>query len=558
MGSRPAATVQRVVPADRDEPQETIDGVPQRRVASRTSPRSRSASSSGGSSSGRSSSRSCAAKPQATTSASGQEFVFYDGPPFANGLPHYGHLLTGFVKDAVPRYQTMRGKLVHRRFGWDCHGLPAEVEAERELGIAGHPEITAVRHRQLQRRLPHERAALHRRVGALRHAPGPLGRLRERLQDARSRLHGERHVGVQDALGQGPRVRGIQGAGVLLALRDAAEQHRDADGRRLLRPPGPGAHGRLRAASTTAASRPARCCSPGRRRRGRCRRTSPSPSAPTSTTPSSSRDGQATDPRRGAPRALRRRARRGAGSRDRHAVGAGRAPLPAAVRLLRRRRAPRHRRSAFQVLAADFVATEDGTGIVHMAPGFGEDDQIVANAAGIPTIVPMDEHGRYTARRAAVGRRAGVRRQPGRHPPPQGAQPRAPPRDLQPLVPALLALLQAARLPRHLVVVRRRHEVPRPHGRAQRGDHLGAQPRQARQLRQVAGERPRLVDQPQPLLGLADPGVAQRRPALPAHRRLRLDRRARGATSASRSTTSTGRRSTSWCARTPTTRRAGR
>ena len=71
------------------------------------------------------------------------EFVFYDGPPFANGLPHYGHLLTGFVKDAVPRYQTMRGRRVERRFGWDCHGLPAEVEAENELGIAGHPEITA-------------------------------------------------------------------------------------------------------------------------------------------------------------------------------------------------------------------------------------------------------------------------------------------------------------------------------------------------------------------------------------------------------------------------------
>src|SRR5687767_13419546 len=71
------------------------------------------------------------------------EFVFYDGPPFANGLPHYGHLLTGFVKDAVPRYQTMRGKRVERRFGWDCHGLPAEVHAEKELGISGHPAITA-------------------------------------------------------------------------------------------------------------------------------------------------------------------------------------------------------------------------------------------------------------------------------------------------------------------------------------------------------------------------------------------------------------------------------
>src|SRR5215813_11597100 len=63
------------------------------------------------------------------------EFVFYDGPPFANGLPHYGHLLTGYVKDLVPRYQTMRGRRVERRFGWDCHGLPAEVEAEKQLGI---------------------------------------------------------------------------------------------------------------------------------------------------------------------------------------------------------------------------------------------------------------------------------------------------------------------------------------------------------------------------------------------------------------------------------------
>ena len=69
------------------------------------------------------------------------EFVFYDGPPFANGLPHYGHLLTGYVKDIVPRYKTMRGDKVDRRFGWDCHGLPAEVEAERLLGISGKADI---------------------------------------------------------------------------------------------------------------------------------------------------------------------------------------------------------------------------------------------------------------------------------------------------------------------------------------------------------------------------------------------------------------------------------
>ncbi len=70
------------------------------------------------------------------------EFVFYDGPPFANGLPHHGHLLTGYVKDVVPRYQTMRGKRVDRRFGWDCHGLPAEMETEKQLGVSGRVAIT--------------------------------------------------------------------------------------------------------------------------------------------------------------------------------------------------------------------------------------------------------------------------------------------------------------------------------------------------------------------------------------------------------------------------------
>ncbi len=72
-----------------------------------------------------------------------KEYVFYDGPPFANGLPHYGHIVTGFVKDIVPRYQTMRGKLVERRFGWDCHGLPAEMHSEQELKVAGHKAIEA-------------------------------------------------------------------------------------------------------------------------------------------------------------------------------------------------------------------------------------------------------------------------------------------------------------------------------------------------------------------------------------------------------------------------------
>lgn len=72
-----------------------------------------------------------------------EEFVFYDGPPFATGLPHYGHLLAGTIKDVIPRYKTMRGFRVERRFGWDCHGLPVEFEMEQTLKLAGRHEIEA-------------------------------------------------------------------------------------------------------------------------------------------------------------------------------------------------------------------------------------------------------------------------------------------------------------------------------------------------------------------------------------------------------------------------------
>jgi len=73
-----------------------------------------------------------------------ERYVFYDGPPFATGLPHYGHLLAGTIKDIVPRYQTMRGKYVERRFGWDTHGLPIEALAQDALGVSGAPDIKAL------------------------------------------------------------------------------------------------------------------------------------------------------------------------------------------------------------------------------------------------------------------------------------------------------------------------------------------------------------------------------------------------------------------------------
>jgi len=76
--------------------------------------------------------------------ADGKPFTFYDGPPFATGLPHYGHLLASTIKDVVPRYQTMNGRFVRRRWGWDCHGLPIEEVVERKLGISGKKQIEEI------------------------------------------------------------------------------------------------------------------------------------------------------------------------------------------------------------------------------------------------------------------------------------------------------------------------------------------------------------------------------------------------------------------------------
>src|SRR3989304_2235699 len=69
------------------------------------------------------------------------DFIFYDGPPFANGLPHYGHILASVIKDVIPRYKTMKGFRVPRRWGWDCHGLPVEYEIEKELNLKSKKDI---------------------------------------------------------------------------------------------------------------------------------------------------------------------------------------------------------------------------------------------------------------------------------------------------------------------------------------------------------------------------------------------------------------------------------
>jgi isoleucyl-tRNA synthetase len=122
--------------------------------------------------------RSVKARPES------DRFVFYDGPPFATGLPHYGHLVPSTIKDVVPRYWTMRGKRVERRFGWDTHGLPIEMLMEKQLGLSGPSSVRAYGVDRFNEACRANVFTLRRRVAADHRPPRAVGRLRRRLQDA--------------------------------------------------------------------------------------------------------------------------------------------------------------------------------------------------------------------------------------------------------------------------------------------------------------------------------------------------------------------------------------
>jgi isoleucyl-tRNA synthetase len=327
--------------------------------------------------------RSVAARPAGAGGAN--EFVFYDGPPFANGLPHYGHLLTGFVKDAVPRYQTMRGRRVERRFGWDCHGLPAEVEAEKELGISGHPGITeygidrfnaacrtsVLRYTDEWRRYVtrqarwvdfdndyktldapymesvmwafktlHDKGLVYEGFRVLAYCwrcETPLSNTETRMDDV-YRDRQDPALTVWFELETGERILAWTTTPWTLPSNLALAVGPDVD-YAMMR--GTDGHTYVIAEARL-------------------------------------------------------------GAYEKELDGAERVGTVRGVDLVGRSYAPMFpflagTENAFRVLGADFVTTEDGTGVVHMAPGFGEDDQIACNAAGIPTLCPMDEHGRYTA-----------------------------------------------------------------------------------------------------------------------------------------------------------------
>ena len=124
-------------------------------------------------------------------------FVFYEGPPTANGMPHPGHCLTRAIKDLFPRYRTMRGYRCERKAGWDTHGLPVEVEVCKELGIHSQRRNRSLRHRTLHPEVPTKRVALHEGMGAADRAHRLLGRSQKRLCHLPPKLRRKRLVEPQ-------------------------------------------------------------------------------------------------------------------------------------------------------------------------------------------------------------------------------------------------------------------------------------------------------------------------------------------------------------------------
>lgn len=335
-----------------------------------------------------------------TTADGGHEFVFYDGPPFANGLPHFGHLLTGYAKDVVPRYRTMRGRRVDRRFGWDCHGLPAEMESEKQLGISGRKKIEEY---GIARFNAHCQESVLRYTNEWQEYVTRQGRWVDFERDYKtmdasymeSVLWAFKQLWDEGLVYEGYRVMPYSWAAETPVSNFETRQdnsYRERDDPALTvkftLEPAAGDLGPLHLLVWT---------------------TTPW-TLPSNLAAAVGPDidygvyrVEAEGPAKGELWVL------GAEAAAKYARELGVEPgdvSPLTVikgsDLVGRGYVPPFdyfvgRENAHRVLAGDFVDTSEGTGVVHMAPGFGEDDQRVCEANGIALVVPVDEQGRFTA-----------------------------------------------------------------------------------------------------------------------------------------------------------------
>ena len=318
------------------------------------------------------------------------EYVFYDGPPFANGLPHYGHLLTGYVKDIVPRYQTMRGKRVERRFGWDTHGLPAELEAERQLGITDKSQI--------------DEMGIAAFNDACRES---VLRYTDEWQQYVTRQarwvdfdHDYKTLDVTYM------------ESVIWAFKQLWDKGLVYEGYRVLpycwRDETPLSNHELRMDDEVYKSRQDPAVTVGFSLQGNDNELDGAYLLIWTTTPWTLPSNLATAVhpevdyvlvRGGDQRYLLAEARVSAYAKE---IGEDPEVIGRYVGadLLGTRYAPPFpyfvgAENAHRVLAADYVTTEDGTGIVHIAPAYGEEDKVVTDAAGIVPVTPVDAKGRF-------------------------------------------------------------------------------------------------------------------------------------------------------------------
>ena len=325
-----------------------------------------------------------------------QEYVFYDGPPFANGLPHYGHLLTGYVKDIVPRYRTMRGYRVERRFGWDTHGLPAELEVERQLGITDKSQIDAM----------------------------GIAAFNQACRDSVLRYTSEwqayvtRQARWVDFDNDYKTLDLPFMESVLWAFKQLWDKGLAYEGYRVLpycwRDETPLSNHELRMDDDVYKSRQDPALTVGFRivGGGPAGELEGAHLLVWTTTPWTlpSNQAVAVNPdvtyvqvAAGERRYLLAQARLGAYARELGLGDGEQAQVLGSYRgseLLDMHYAPpfpyfMDSANAFRVLAADFVSTEDGTGIVHLAPAYGEDDKNTTDPAGIIPVTPVDAKGRF-------------------------------------------------------------------------------------------------------------------------------------------------------------------
>ncbi len=439
--------------------------------------------------------------------AGGEPWIFYEGPPTANGRPGLHHVWARAFKDLYPRFQTMRGRSVPRKGGWDCHGLPVELEVEKELGLHTKHEIEAYgvaefnqRCRESVRRYVEDWSALTARSGVWIDTADAYWTLSDdyiesvwwlvrQLWDRGLLYEGHRVVALLRALRHRP-----------LLPRGPAQGYQDVVD--------PSVYVRFPlvddGSPTDGADLLVWTTTPWTLVSNVAAAVGPDIAYVRVADPDGGRDLVLA-----AAAAERRYPDAEPVGRWTGAELVGRRYRAA----LRRASTCRPRPTACRVVAADFVTTDDGSGIVHLAPAFGEEDAAVGRAEGLPVLNPVDAEATfddtvpgYTGRFVKDAdadliddaRPAGPARRPGA---------------LRAQLPALLALRHAAHLLGQDLVVRPHLRAPRRAAPGERDDRVAPRAPQARSLRQVARGQHRLGPVPGPLLGHAAAHLAVRRGA---------------------------------------------